>query len=324
MNRDIFLKPPKEANASGLLWRLKKPVYGLADAPRQWYDRVRFEMLKSGCVQSTDDGCIFTYKESGICTGIILVHVDDFWWSGNDNFHQAVVVSLKHVFLIKSEYSLPLRYLGLNIDKSSNGVCHINQNDCLESLSEIHQNGHSTDELLSEREVRDVRGALGKLLWLAVQSMPAIGFEISWYSSNLRNLCKKDTSALNMLIRSVKSQLAPILAVPNVGTPSEWRLVAFCDSSLNNYDNGSTHAGYLVFLCNKTTKQSCLLSWQSSKFRRIVKSTLDAETLAAVNVADAAYYCQKVLFDILGHKIPIIEVTDSKSVFCCLLHQFNF
>ena len=69
------------------------------------------------------------------------------------------------------------------------------------------------------------------------------------------------------------------------------------------------------FLCNKTTKQSCLLTWQSSKLRRIVKSTLDAEILAAVNAADAAYYCQKVLFDVLGHKIPIFEVTDSKSLF---------
>ena len=36
IERDLYLKPPKEAGTLNL-WKLKKTVYGLCDAPRSWY-----------------------------------------------------------------------------------------------------------------------------------------------------------------------------------------------------------------------------------------------------------------------------------------------
>ena len=41
IQRQIFLKPPKEYD-EGKLWKLKKTVYGLCDAARAWYLRVKF------------------------------------------------------------------------------------------------------------------------------------------------------------------------------------------------------------------------------------------------------------------------------------------
>ena len=43
IQRDLFIKPPPEAaQSNGALWKLKKTLYGLADAVRQFYDRAYY------------------------------------------------------------------------------------------------------------------------------------------------------------------------------------------------------------------------------------------------------------------------------------------
>ena len=37
LDRDIFVKPPKEAGMDGYLWKMKKAAYGLYDASRRWW-----------------------------------------------------------------------------------------------------------------------------------------------------------------------------------------------------------------------------------------------------------------------------------------------
>ena len=40
LDREVFVKPPKEAQMEGKLWRLNKCLYGLKDASRKWYNKV--------------------------------------------------------------------------------------------------------------------------------------------------------------------------------------------------------------------------------------------------------------------------------------------
>jgi hypothetical protein len=46
LERDVFIQPPLERAEPGKLWKLKRCIYGLCDAPRSWYIRVK-DMLKS-------------------------------------------------------------------------------------------------------------------------------------------------------------------------------------------------------------------------------------------------------------------------------------
>ena len=41
LERDVYLKPPREAQVPGKLWRLNRCVYGLNDASRYWYFKIR-------------------------------------------------------------------------------------------------------------------------------------------------------------------------------------------------------------------------------------------------------------------------------------------
>ena len=40
INRDAFVKPPREFSEVGKIWKLDRCLYGLNDAPREWYNRV--------------------------------------------------------------------------------------------------------------------------------------------------------------------------------------------------------------------------------------------------------------------------------------------
>ena len=37
LDREVYLEPPKDIKNEGKIWRLKKPVYGLIDAFRQFW-----------------------------------------------------------------------------------------------------------------------------------------------------------------------------------------------------------------------------------------------------------------------------------------------
>ena len=52
--------------------------------------------------------------------------------------------------------------------------------------------------------------------------------------------------------------------------------------------------------------------WKSNTIKRVVRSTLAAETCSAVNGLDAAYFISKIIQEMLGYPIPIVAYTDNK------------
>ena len=45
---DLYILPPKDIRIEGVIRKLKRCIYGLNDAPRAWYDKVRAEMILLG------------------------------------------------------------------------------------------------------------------------------------------------------------------------------------------------------------------------------------------------------------------------------------
>ena len=113
MNRDIFVKPPKEAQTKNI-WKLKKAVYGLNEASRCWYDKVKEELTKLGLTCSKFDEAFFFYKDQDNLGGLISVHVDDFLNAGDDKFNDQLD-ALKKNLVFGSDMSTPMRFLGTNI-----------------------------------------------------------------------------------------------------------------------------------------------------------------------------------------------------------------
>ena len=59
IERDIFVKPPKEAATKGKVWHLEKCVYRLNDASLQWHNFVKNVLEKCAGTMSKVDPAVF-------------------------------------------------------------------------------------------------------------------------------------------------------------------------------------------------------------------------------------------------------------------------
>ena len=117
INRQVYLKPPKDFAREGKVWLLKKTVYGLSDASKSWYIRIKEEVLKlNGKVSKYDPG-VFMYQYRGTLHGLLVTHVDDFFWgSGSHVFFENVIKPLHKIFKIGSVNKNAIQYLGLDLN----------------------------------------------------------------------------------------------------------------------------------------------------------------------------------------------------------------
>ena len=119
IERDIFLKPPQEANTNKI-WKLKKCVYGLNEAARMWYLRVSNELVSIDMTKSKYDEAIFFWHCRDKLQGVMSAHVDDFFWAGTDQFKTMVIQKLTKQFQISCENQETFRYLGINVKQQKN------------------------------------------------------------------------------------------------------------------------------------------------------------------------------------------------------------
>ena len=91
LEREVFVKPVREAAVPGMLWKMLKPGYGLSDASKKWYETLAGELIKLGCEKLSTDHAVFFYKKNGKLMGIISCHVDDLVIRSNDVFNEDIM-----------------------------------------------------------------------------------------------------------------------------------------------------------------------------------------------------------------------------------------
>lgn len=138
LSRDIYIRPPPEAGVDNVLWKLKKCVYGLADASLYWYNKVKELMLNSGGKMSRVDSAVFYWQdEQSEVTGILACHVDDFFGAGSEDFVTNVIPVLKSVFHVGREEHENFSYVGMNI-ATVGGIVQVHQHSYIENLQPVH------------------------------------------------------------------------------------------------------------------------------------------------------------------------------------------
>ena len=106
-----------------------------------------------------------------------------------------------------------------------------------------------------------------------------------------------------------------VLNFKNLGNMKKARISAFSDASHANLKGGSSQGGDIIFLHGENN-HIAPISWRLCKIKRVVRSTLAAETLALTEAAEQGFYIRAILTELLGlHDkkcLPINAITDNQ------------
>ncbi|CAI5973127.1 unnamed protein product [Closterium sp. NIES-65] len=96
LHEEIWLRRPPGFTGSfppGTQWSLRRPVYGLCQAPREWHDTLRTTLAALGFAPSTADPSLFLRTDTSLPPFYILVYVDDLVFATADTAGLAYVKS---------------------------------------------------------------------------------------------------------------------------------------------------------------------------------------------------------------------------------------
>ena len=320
IDRDVYVRPPKECRKQGVIWKMVKRAYGFVDAGRGFYIELDRVLLNLGCKVSRYDPALYMYfGVDNSLQGMLLTHVDDFLHgSGSDDFVANVINPLKETFQFGSEDDIEFVYVGLHVVQRDNEIT-IDQDRYIDNLEIPDLTPYSEDvsSVLDENGQSEFRGAVGRIGWVANSTRPDMAYDNLVLSTKLGKATVNDMRQVCRMMKKMKCDGAHVKFI-DLGPVNQWVLQGYGDSGYKSLpDKVSSSSGQVVLLSNPGREVACVIEWKSRKLRRVVSSSTAAEALAANDSLDLMVYIQSVLGELLGqkgHDIPLVLMTDSKNL----------
>ena len=318
IDRDIYMKPPKELQTDKI-WKLRKTVYGLNDAPRQWYVRLKSVILQSGCKMCLLDCGLFYWHNEGQLEGILVCFVDDVLWSGAKVFETSVIDKLRNEFDVSLEQNTLFSYIGINCKQNEDMSITIDQLSYIDSIKEIDIKPErllEKNQPVTESERSQLRSVAGQLNWACNISRPDMGYGACEVSTSIPNATVNSLINANKWVKHIKDTPTHV-TFPRFKDLNSLSVLVYTDASYGNLPNGGSQGGQIVFL-NDGNKVSPVL-WHSRKVKRVVKSTIAAETLSLAQGAESGFMISTLMSEVITGKpdtrLNLKCVTDNLSLY---------
>ncbi|CAI7760033.1 unnamed protein product [Closterium sp. NIES-54] len=120
LHEEIWLRRPPGFTGSfppGTQWSLRRPVYGLRQAPLEWHDTLRTTLAALGFAPSTADPSLFLRTDTSLPPLYVLVYVDDLVFATADTAGLAHVKSELQKRHTCTDLGELRSYLGLRITR---------------------------------------------------------------------------------------------------------------------------------------------------------------------------------------------------------------
>ncbi|GJS62449.1 ribonuclease H-like domain-containing protein [Tanacetum coccineum] len=250
LNEVVYMKPPQGYYASDYnkVCILKKSLYGLKRAPRQWNAKLTCALVENGFSQSKSDYSLFTKSDNGVFLAL-LVYVDDIIITGNDTSEiEKFKEFLRTKFMIKDLGNLKY-FLGIEVINTNKGICLNQRKYVLDLLTgygmlackpartpmlskvSISNEATSIDPLLDN--IVDYQKLMGKLIYLT-NTRPDISYVVHCLSQFMHAPLKSHLSIKTTNTISKSSSEAEYRALASVTSEVIWVLKVLKDLGYDN------------------------------------------------------------------------------------------
>uniref|UniRef100_A0A6N2M754 Retrovirus-related Pol polyprotein from transposon TNT 1-94 n=1 Tax=Salix viminalis TaxID=40686 RepID=A0A6N2M754_SALVM len=310
LEEEIYMDQPEGFVATGtenLVCRLRKSIYGLKQASRQWYIKFNDTILSYGFVEIIVDRCIYM-KVSGSKFAILVLYVDDILIAANDmgmlndvkkylssNFEmkdmgEASYVIGIEIFRDRSQGLLSLSQKGYidkvlkryGMDKCSIGKAPIQKGDQFSKMQ-------CPKNELERKEMERIPYAsvVGSLNYVQTCTRPDISFAVGMlgrYQSNPGMDHWKAAKKVLRYLQGTKEYMLTYRRSANI------EIIGYSDSDYAGcVDTRKSTFGYLFLLAGGA------VSWKCGKQSVIATSTMEAEFVACFEATVQAMWLRNLI-----------------------------
>uniref|UniRef100_A0A2N9GUX4 Retrovirus-related Pol polyprotein from transposon TNT 1-94 n=1 Tax=Fagus sylvatica TaxID=28930 RepID=A0A2N9GUX4_FAGSY len=292
LEEEVYMKQPEgfpSSDGEHLVCKLKKSIYGLKQASRQWYLKFHNVISSFGFVENIMDQCIYQ-KVSGSKICFLVLYVDDILLATNDkgllhevkqflskNFDMKDMGEASYVIGIKIHRDRFQGILGLSQETYINKVLkRFRMNDCSPSVAPIVKGdrfnlNQCPKNDLEREQMKNIpyASAVGSLMYAQVCTRPDIAFAVGMlgrYQSDPGLDHWRAAKKVMRYLQGTKDYMLMYRQTDNL------EVIGYSDSDFAGcIDSRKSTSGYIFLMA------SGAVSWRSAKQTLIATSTMEAE-----------------------------------------------
>ena len=330
LNDDVFVIPPGEFYPNGgVLWKLRRAMYGLKQSPKAWQLHFASVMADLGFKRLKSDANLYFHPEYKV---YLLCYVDDVLLFGAKAPCEHLFAKLQDHLLLRKEGTLQpgesINFLGRCITRREDSIevsmptsyvdKILEEYDLLQCKpspvpgNESLRKKIEAEEPLSAVEHRKYRRIVGQLLWLS-SIRPDIQYAVKELSRGLTSPTEDHQAKVKMLLRYLAGSKACVLTLrPRVKLRPEMSsldVVAYVDSDWAGcVQTRKSTSGVSVFF------NGCLIASQSRTQQTIATSSGEAELYSIGLGTSECLFVKSLLIEMnITSRVNIRVFTDSSA-----------
>ncbi|CAI7759556.1 unnamed protein product, partial [Closterium sp. NIES-54] len=338
LHEKIWLRRPPGFTGSfppGTQWSLRRPVYGLRQAPREWHDTLKTTLAALGFAPSTADPSLFLRTDTSLPPFYILVYVDDLVFATADTAGLAHVKSELQKRHTCTDLGELRSYLGLQITRDrARRTITLTQSHMVQQVLQRFDftysspqatplsTRHSLSALPSDESVEPsgpYPELVGCLMYLMTCTRPDLAYPLSIlarYVAPGRHR-PEHMAAAKRVLRYLCSTSGLGLVL---GGRSPVVLIGHADASwVDDLATQRSSQGYTFSLGSGS------VSWRSTRSSSVLSSSCEAEIYAGAMAAQELGWLTYLLTD-LGEppcSPPVLYVDNKAMLALCREHRLE-
>lgn len=338
LKETVYVRQPEGHRVQGkesCVYRLRKAMYGLKNAPKAYSDFFMKVLSELGFVQSTQDECLWALRK-GKSYVYYLFHVDDILCVSNDvELREACFLALARYVKIRDEGEVSL-FLGMEIKRMSDGGYTMSQQHYIERMAKRFNIGEDAKParapaahgkmLVSASDAAKAAAAklpyqalLGCLIYCA-KTRPDVAYAIS---DAARFMSCWDSEHFNAAMRILRYLYATRERCLHIRHDVVFDLYAYSDANWSDPretskltdDKYKAQYGFVVSIAG------CLLSWTSRRQQSRAQSSMESEFYAACEATKEVVWWRALMKELgLEQEKPTVIYEDNKA---CISYSKN-